>query len=222
MNSLIRGLVFAAAVTALSTAVNLPIRAASPQDSQAGKPPTMDHPMPGHDQMSDMMQRHGQPIAGTHSRQTTVAEPTLPGQDAFGAIQEIVRLIDADPKTDWSNVNLEALRQHLIDMNDVILKADTAVESIDGGIAIAVTGIGRTVEAIQRIVSAHAQEIERTHPNGWSAKSDPLPTGVLFTVTANRAGEVQHVRGLGFIGIMVSGHHHQPHHLAMARGEMMR
>jgi hypothetical protein len=26
----------------------------------------------------------------------------LPGQDAFGAIQEIVAILDADPNTDWS------------------------------------------------------------------------------------------------------------------------
>ena len=40
--------------------------------------------------------------------------PTMPGQDAFGAIQEIVQMLAADPKTDWSKVNLEALRQHLL------------------------------------------------------------------------------------------------------------
>jgi hypothetical protein len=26
--------------------------------------------------------------------------PTFPGQDAFGAIQKIVHILDADPKTD--------------------------------------------------------------------------------------------------------------------------
>jgi hypothetical protein len=30
------------------------------------------------------------------------AVPTMPGQDAFGAVQEIVRILEADPKTDWS------------------------------------------------------------------------------------------------------------------------
>ena len=32
--------------------------------------------------------------------------PTMPGQDAFGAIQEIVRILEADPRTDWSKINL--------------------------------------------------------------------------------------------------------------------
>jgi hypothetical protein len=44
---------------------------------------------------------------------------TTPGQDAFGAIQEVVRILDADAKTNWSTVRLEAIRQDLIDMNEV-------------------------------------------------------------------------------------------------------
>jgi len=175
----------------------------------------MHSPM-GPDQMHNPMPMTGH--AGTEAETTT---PTLPGQDAFGAIQEIVHILEADPKTDWSKVNLEALRQHLIDMNDVTLNADAVSKPIDGGIEITVTGTGRTVEAIQRMVPAHAHEIETTHLNGWNAKADQLPNGVLLTVTASDAKEVQHIRGLGFIGVMVSGHHHQPHHLAIARGEMV-
>jgi len=144
-------------------------------------------------------------------------QPTLPGQDAFGAIQEIVRILEADPKTDWSKVNLEALRQHLIDMNEVTLKADESAKDIDGGLAIAVTGKGRTVDAIQRMIPAHAQEINGLH--GWNVKADTLPNGETLTVTSSDPKEVQHIRGLGFIGILVSGTHHQPHHLMMAKGE---
>src|SRR6516164_4599669 len=109
------------------------------------------HPMePEH--MQEMMRQHRgmMPMgnrAGMHSASTT---PTLPGQDAFGAIQELVSILDADPKTDWSKVDLEALRQHLIDMNEVTLRADAAPKQIDGGLEIAVTGSGRTLVAIQR------------------------------------------------------------------------
>lgn len=154
-----------------------------------------------------------------HMQGAEAAVPTMPGQDAFGAIQEIVRLLEADPKTDWSKVDLEALRQHLIDMNDVTLKADAQPKPIEGGLQIAVTGEGRTIAAIQRMVTAHAHEIDRTHLNGWSATTEPLPKGVVLKVTAADAKEVEHLRGLGFIGIMVSGPHHQPHHMAMAKGE---
>jgi len=144
--------------------------------------------------------------------------PTAPGQDAFGAIQEIVGILEADPKTDWSKVNLEALRQHLIDMNEVTLKADAATTQIDGGLRIAVTGSGRTLPAIQRMVPAWAQTMNGH--DGWTTKADELPNGVLLTVTATDPEQVRHIRGLGFIGLLVSGSHHQPHHLAIARGEM--
>jgi hypothetical protein len=190
----------------------------------AQQPPTMDHGMPGDDQIPDVIRQHHQQMMQMQGQETgkpDVRIPMMPGQDAFGAIQEIVRILEADAKTDWSKVNLEALRQHLIDMSDVTLKADAAAKPIDGGIEIAVTGTGRTVEAIQRMVPAHAHEIEQTHLNGWNAKTAPLPNGALLTVTSSDPQQVQHIRGLGFIGIMVSGSHHQQHHLAMARGEFM-
>jgi len=58
-------------------------------------------------------------MAGHPGMGAGLSTPRMVGQDAFGAIREIVRILDADPKTDWSKVDLEALRQHLIDMNEV-------------------------------------------------------------------------------------------------------
>ena len=49
--------------------------------------------------------------------------PIMPGQEAFGTIQEIVRMLEADPATDWSKVNIGALREHLIDMDEVTMRA---------------------------------------------------------------------------------------------------
>ena len=178
-----------------------------------------DHSM-GPSHMQEMRHQHQGTMptmgghAGMHGASTT---PTLPGQDAFGAIQEIVHILDADPKTDWSKVDLEALRQHLIDMNEVTLHADAAPKQIDGGLEIAVTGSGRTLSAIQRMIPAWVQ-MANGH-NGWSAKAAELPNGELLTVTATGPKEVQHIRGLGFIGLLTSGSWHQPHHLAMAKGE---
>ena len=176
-----------------------------------------EHPMgPGH--MQQMMRQHqGMMPMGGHAGMHGASMPTLPGQDAFGAIQEVVRILDADPKTDWSKVDLEALRQHLIDMNEVTLRAEATPTQIDGGLEIAVTGSGRTLVAIQRMIPAYAQSINGF--NGWTAKAASLPNGELLTVTAADPKEIQHIRGLGFIGLLVSGSMHQPHHLAMAKGE---
>lgn len=115
----------------------------------------------------------------------------MPGQDAFGAIQEIIGILDADPKTDWAKVDLEALRQHLIDMNEVTLHADAAPRQIDGGLEIAITGSGRTLVAIRRMVPAWAETMNG-HA-GWMTKVSALPDGDLLTVTATGAKQVQHI-----------------------------
>ena len=178
-------------------------------------------PMTGHEQMPGTMQRHHEQMMQMGSRgpaEMGIGTPTMPGQDAFGAIQEIVRVLESDPKTDWSRVNLEALRQHLIDMNEVTLKAEVTPGAIDGGLEMAVAGNGRTLAAIQRMVPAHAQELNQM--NGWSAKTEALADGVRLSVTSTDVKEVAHIRGLGFAGLLVSGSHHQRHHLAMAKNEM--
>jgi hypothetical protein len=144
--------------------------------------------------------------------------PTMPGQDAFGAIQEIVQILQVDPKTDWSKVNIEALRQHLIDMNEVTLHAAAAQRDVDSGIEIKVTGEGRTLEAIKRMVPAHVSELREI---GWNAKSDDLPNGVTLTVISNETQPLTKLKSLGFMGIMVQGSHHQQHHLMMAMGQFV-
>jgi hypothetical protein len=202
------------AAVAFATAVALihPIHTASSQQA-----PMAEHGTPGHAQTPGSMQHHVQPTAGTKPHPPTSAAPAMPGQDAFGAIQEIVRILEADPRTDWSKVDLEALRQHLIDMNEVTLRADAAARQVEGGLEIAVTGTGRTLAAIRRMVTAHAREIDGL--NGWRAEAQAQPDGVRLTVTSPGPEETQHIRGLGFIGLLASGSHHQPHHLAIAKGE---
>jgi hypothetical protein len=154
---------------------------------------------------------------GMHGQQSgALGAPTMPGQDAFGTIQEVVQILQADPATDWSKVNIAALRQHLIDMNEVTLRAVATERMLDNGIEIAVTGEGRTLEAIKRMVPAHVSELREI---GWAAKSEDLPNGVKLTVTASESQPLAKLKALGFMGIMVQGAHHQPHHLMMAKGE---
>ena len=147
--------------------------------------------------------------------------PAMPGQDAFGAIAEVVRLLDADPKTDWTKVNLERLRQHLVDMNEVVLHARAAQAEIPGGLVMDVTGVGRTEQAIRAMLVPHAAELDGMP--AYSAKTAPIPGGVRLTVTAKNADDtkaVARLRALGFIGLLTEGGHHGPHHLAMAKGEV--
>jgi hypothetical protein len=108
------------------------------------------------------------------------------------------------------------LRQHLIDMNEVTMRADAQKEPIENGLRIKVTGGGRTLEAIQRMIPAHAQDINGLY--GWTVQAQAISNGEELTVTASNPSDVQKIRALGFMGIMVQGTH-QMHHLAMAKGE---
>jgi hypothetical protein len=155
-------------------------------------------------------------------RGTAGGGPTMPGQGAFGAIAEIVRILEADPATDWSKVDIERLRQHLIDMNEVVLHSVVRQTPVAGGLAMEISGSGRTEQAIRAMVVPHAAELDRMPE--WSAATAIIPGGVRLTVVAKRPDDTKllaRIRALGCAGLMTQGAHHQPHHLAMARGEAL-
>ena len=140
-----------------------------------------------------------------------------PGQAAFAVIQEVVTHLETDPSTDWSQVNVEGLRQHLIDMDEVALRAEIRMEPISGGARFHVSGAGRTREAIQRMVIAHAHAQGQTEH--WRLTAEPTPGGAMVTAIAVAPADVQRIRALGLLGVMASGAHHQSHHWAIARGD---
>lgn len=154
----------------------------------------------------------------THPADSTPAQrrATLPGQDAFGAISEVVQILRTTPGTDWNKVDLEALRQHLIDMNAVTLGASVASTPVAGGIRLTITGSGRTREAVRRMVTAHATALAQERLRGVVT---PHPEGVTWTVTTNDPKRVAELRALGFIGILALGDHHTSHHLQLAKGD---
>lgn len=139
------------------------------------------------------------------------------GQGAFAAISEIVASLSADPKTDWAKVNIEALRQHLIDMDEVTLRAAVRSEPIPGGARFKVSGTTRrTVAAIRRMTGAHAPTLEREL--GFRASVEQTADGATLTVTGS-SSDVPRIRALGFVGLLTLGDHHAAHHLMIARGE---
>jgi hypothetical protein len=173
--------------------------------------PDQQQMMPPGGMRDQMMQERHRMIGGE-----ATGQPVMPGQEAFGTIQEIVRMLEADPKTDWSKVNISALREHLIDMDEVTMRASATERSLDNGIEIAVTGEGRTLDGIKRMVPAHVHELSQL---GWNAKTEDLSNGVKLMVTSTDAKEITKLKALGFMGIMVQGAHHQQHHLMMAKSE---
>lgn len=148
------------------------------------------------------------------------AGPNIPieaGQGAFAAIAEVVSILEADPATDWTKVDLSALRQHLVDMNRLTLEANADEVSLEDGLAITITGVDRTLVAIHRMVPAHAKELDQMPT--WSASAETQAAGAKLIVTSDDPDVQAKIRGLGFFSLMATGSHHQDHHLAIARGE---
>ena len=144
------------------------------------------------------------------------ARPVQPGQAVFGAVQEIVALLEADPATDWSRVDIDRLHRHLLDMERLATAARAVREEVPGGLRLTVTGEGKAGEAARRMIPAHAGLLAAE--TGWAVRAEPLPAGAVLTVTSGDPAQAARIRALGFMGLMARGGHHQPHHLAMARG----
>ena len=72
------------------------------------------------------------------------------------------------------------------------MRAASRKEPIDHGVRIEVTGSGRTLAAIQRMVPDHAHDIDGMH--GWSVRTAAMPNGEILTVTSSDAAEVEKIR----------------------------
>lgn len=150
------------------------------------------------------------------NEQPVAATPTQPGQGAFAAIQEIVAMLDADPNTDWSKVDIDGLRRHLVDMNNVTLHAEADATPVENGMRFTVTGAGPVRESIRRMVTAHAATMSGA--NGMTIAAEDHPEGAVMRVTVSDPADPAKLKGLGFFGIMTLGMHHQAHHLMIAAG----
>ncbi len=148
--------------------------------------------------------------------EATGAIPTQAGQATFAAISEIVAILQADPDTDWSRVDIAALHDHLVDMDRVMVDARVAQAPVEGGVAMTVSGSADVLGAARRMVQAHATMVGTDR--GWSVDVQDRGSDLVITWTTPRPDEVVRLRALGFYGFMVDGSHHQRHHLMIARG----
>lgn len=156
-----------------------------------------------------------QAAAHEHALQGTASALREGGQSAFAALQEITAALMADPATDWSRVNIEALRQHLIDMDNITLRAEVIGADVESGARFTVTLTDPAVTAsIRAMVMAHVTTMNGVE--GWDMRAEEHDGGVVMTVTGP---DIARIRGLGFVGLMTVGMHHQGHHLALASGQ---
>jgi len=195
--------------------------------AQVTPPPAMEHKpgmehkagtekMAGMDKMAGMEKMEGM---GQMGGMQMGGMPTRGGQAAFATIGEIVKMLEADTTTNWAKVDLEALRQHLIDMDNVTLRSRVAQSPVAGGIVMNVTGDAQVTPAIRRMLGAHAKMVDMMQL--YHATTVEIPGGMRLTVTARDSSDtkaVTRIRGLGFIGLMTEGDHHNMHHMMIARG----
>ncbi len=149
----------------------------------------------------------------------TGAVPTQSGQAAFAAIAEVVRMLQADSTTDWTKVNIEALRLHLRDMDLVLMQSRVVASHVEGGVRLEVTGDGEVTEAIRRMLHSHGQALESEFPIRTSVEHHER--GLVFIARAKDPANTAYaarLRALGLAGLLVMGDHHAPHHLMIARG----
>jgi hypothetical protein len=168
-------------------------------------------------QSSNHSHVEGMTHADMQMSETDVVLPTEPGQGAFAAISEIVILLGADPSTDWSQVDITGLRDHLVDMDGLVSGSVVVVRDIPGGLEMLLDLGAPGNDAASRMVPAHAPFVQAQ--SGWDSAVVQDGDRLIWTVTSN-AGETQ-IRALGFFGLMATGDHHRAHHLAMAKGGMM-
>lgn len=140
------------------------------------------------------------------------------GNDIFAALQEVISALNADPKTDWSEVNLTALKEHLLDMRDMVINVElVSKKALKNGSEILIKPTNkRARQAMKRVLSGHPAQLKQE--TGWNMSVTKQTDTYLLTTTTENQAEVSKIIGLGYIGLMAHGSHHQPHHWSMATG----
>lgn len=145
---------------------------------------------------------------------------TKSGNDIFDAIQEVVEKLEADPNTDWSKVDLEGLRQHLIDMKAFTEEVDVlSKEDIENGVKIIIKSqTERAENALTNFSKMHPRMLKME--KDWDMQMESDSETWTIVCTTSKPEEVVKLRALGYIGLVVEGAHHQLHHWMMATGKM--
>jgi hypothetical protein len=158
--------------------------------------------------------------ASNHQHQpSTGYRPSEAGEAAFAAIAEIVTQLEQADDTDWEEVNIDQLRNHLVDMNHLMLHSQVVNSAVtDDHIQFEVHAPHEAVGAIHRMVPAHAGFIERERD--WQTDTTLHDRGLTLTISVQNLATLTKLQALGFYGFMALGSHHPPHHYMMALGKM--
>ena len=143
-----------------------------------------------------------------------------PGHAIFGTVQEAIAALEADTTTDWSQVDVDRLREHLIDMHHVAMHVEVRGEQpLDDGVELTVAATTDEAHAsLERVLDAHPAMLEME--TGWTMDVTSAD-GSTFTlrVTDPDGRDADKIQAPGYIGLLAYGEHHQHHHWMMIRGD---
>ena len=140
------------------------------------------------------------------------------GTGTFAALQEVVNKLEDNPGTNWEKVNVEDLRLHLVEMHDMTINVEVSQQDVKGGFKATITPTTtRSTKSLTNVLSRHPGAMKAE--TGWDMQVKNDDGIFTMTVTTDKEYDVAEVRGLGYIGIMAYGDHHQAHHWAIASGE---
>ncbi|HUP23019.1 MAG TPA: hypothetical protein VNB06_08765 [Thermoanaerobaculia bacterium] len=152
-----------------------------------------------------------------HAGKSTDGSLQEPGQAVFGALREVLERLEADPATDWSRVDLDALRDHLVQMDLLFREARVSREVLDDGMRFVVDGSESVLSAAKAMGAMHARALAEELPS-WLVRVEPRAGDVVFEVRSSDPAQQAKIRALGFSGLLTFGAHHAPHHWALATG----
>ncbi len=156
-----------------------------------------------------------------HIQMTTQSQTPLlteTGNDIFGTIQEVIINLNANPNTNWAKVNITALKEHLLDMRDMTINVKViSKKALKNGSEILIKPeTKRSIQSIKRVLSAHPAQLKKE--TNWEMQVQKEGIEYRLITTTNKPIEVDKIIGLGYIGLMAYGNHHQYHHLLIASG----
>ncbi len=141
-----------------------------------------------------------------HEHHAAPDSPRQPGQAAFAALAEVVAILEADPSTDWTRVDLTRLRDHLVDMDEVLMHAEGRIEVTSETVVLRYRGTGRTLDAIRRMIPAHAKMMDGHR--GWQSAVAIDHDGASWTLKTSSAEERARIKAQDPFGLLSLGSHH--------------
>lgn len=155
-----------------------------------------------------------------HQKADSASSPLQePGQSIFGTVQEAIQKLERDPETDWSEVDVDRLRRHLLDMHNVAVNVRVLdKDPVENGSRLTVQATTDSAHAsLERVLSAHPPMLERE--TGWHMDVSTQAEQFVLRVTDPSGEAAKKIRALGYIGVLAYGAHHQRHHWVMLGGQ---